>query len=70
MTARSAKERFKKIYDTFQKDKMASLRKSGTDEQFEKREQLLTDLTELKMSFDNKKTNEKESAKVKQGKSV
>ena len=49
---------------------MASLRKSGTDEQFEKREQLLTDLTELKMSFDNKKTNEKESAKVKQGKSV
>ncbi len=31
VTARSAKDRFKKIYGIFQKDKMASLRKSGTD---------------------------------------
>lgn len=44
---RTLRERFGLLMKKFKRDEMDSLRKSGTDEEFDEREQLLTELVEL-----------------------
>ncbi|KAJ1562580.1 hypothetical protein HK096_007531 [Nowakowskiella sp. JEL0078] len=47
ITTVNARARFESIYTTFKKDEMESLRASGTEEEFNEREQLMTDIHSL-----------------------
>ncbi|KAJ3277879.1 hypothetical protein HDU79_002071, partial [Rhizoclosmatium sp. JEL0117] len=46
-TGKNAFKRFKELLKKFKADEMESLRASGTEEEFEEREQLLSDLRDL-----------------------
>ncbi|KAI8840887.1 hypothetical protein BC829DRAFT_420724 [Chytridium lagenaria] len=62
----AARRRFDTLVDSFKKEEMDSLRASGTDEEYEERERLLTDILEM-MEFhelEKAEKNEKERAEA------
>ncbi|ORY38864.1 hypothetical protein BCR33DRAFT_741354 [Rhizoclosmatium globosum] len=59
-TGKNAFERFKELLKKFKADEMESLRDSGTEEEFEEREQLLSDLRDLRVEKKAKKSKEEE----------
>ncbi|KAI8830976.1 hypothetical protein BC829DRAFT_423334 [Chytridium lagenaria] len=62
----AARRRFDTLVDSFKKEEMDSLRASGTDEEYEEKERLLTDILEMMEFHDLEKAekNEKERAEA------
>ena len=68
-TERGCKDRLKILINAFKKDTLASLKASGTEEEYSERDQLLTKVVELMEEKENvaKETEKKEYAKEEQG---
>jgi hypothetical protein len=54
-TSAGLKRRIDKLLKQWAKEEIQSLRKSGTDEDFEEKEMLLTDLSEMMENIDQKR---------------
>ena len=58
-TGRSLRDRFNKLVKLFNSNDQRNLRKSGTEEEYEEREKLLTEIIEMQRSADTKKNEQR-----------
>ncbi|XP_038070237.1 uncharacterized protein LOC119740343 [Patiria miniata] len=72
VTMRGCKDRFRKLLSAFKADELASLRASGTDEEYGERERLLGEIVELESEMDKMKEDaaKVEKKKLEQGETV
>ncbi|XP_064638439.1 uncharacterized protein LOC135494419 [Lineus longissimus] len=70
VTLRACKDRVKTLQEAHTKDELKSLRASGTDEEYDERAQLLTELASLSEERAAKKQEEKPDLKEAQGRPI